>query len=157
MNPGKSRPLLGFSRLEVAFIVVLLALVGVLAVTRFFDLSLTARQSVDSGVVTAVRGGIADYALASRDFGRVPVYPPLLDHADAGEATIRNRFFTAVVENGLAVSGWTKTGPNSYRAPDGEAYAYDPETGAFAVSENTSASARTSSPAETRSPASSEQ
>ncbi len=156
MTPGKGRPLLGLSRLEMAFIVVLLALVGVLAVTRFLDLSLTARQSVDAGVVAAVRGGIADYASVSRDFGRVPVYPPLLDHANAGEATIRNRFFTAVVENGLAVSGWTKTGPNSYRAPDGEAYAYDPETGAFAFSKSETAPG-TSAPAPTRLPASPQQ
>ena len=151
MNPGKGRPL-GFGRLEVAFIVVLVALVGVLAVTRFFDLSLAARQSVDTGVVAAVREGISDYALASREFGRHPVYPSLLDHADAGEATTRNRFFTAVVENGLAVTGWTKTGPNSYRAPHGETYAYDPGTGAFAIPEN-EAAPRTSTPTQTPLPA----
>lgn len=84
MSPGNARPM-GFTKLEVAFILVLVALVGMLAVTRFFDLSLTARQSVDTGVIAAVRQGISDYAMESRDLGRRPVYPPLLDHADTGE------------------------------------------------------------------------
>lgn len=40
MNRSNGRTL-GFSRLEVAFIVVLVALVGVLAITRYPDLSRT--------------------------------------------------------------------------------------------------------------------
>ncbi len=132
MTPGNSR-LLGFSKLETAFILVLVTLVGVLAITRYLDLSLTARQSVDSGVVAAVRKGIADYALESQDLGRLPVYPPLLDQADIGEVTSQNRFFTHVVEHGLAVTGWVKTGPGAYRAPNGESFTYAPGTGDFSA------------------------
>ena len=130
MSPGNARPM-GFSRLEMAFILVLVALVGILAVTRFFDLSLTAQQAVDKGVVAAVRKGISDYADAARSFGRLPVYPPRLDHAETGAATPHNPFFTEVVEDGLAVSGWLKTGPNRYRGPNSESFSYDPETGNF--------------------------
>ena len=152
MNPGNSR-LLGFSKLEIAFILVLVALVGVLAITRYLDLSVTARQSVDSGVVAAVRKGIADYALESQDRGRFPVYPPLLDQADIGEVTSRNPFFTHVVENGLAVIGWVKTGPDAYRAPDGESFTYVPGTGDFSAAAN-SIAPRMPRPSRTQPPAS---
>ncbi len=96
-----SGPPPGFSRLEMAFIPVLIALVGVLAVTQYLDLSLTARQSVHDGVVAAVRKGISDYAVESRDRCRRPVYPPLLDAAETGEAKPQNRFFSHVVEHGF--------------------------------------------------------
>ncbi len=130
MSSGNARPM-GFSRLEIAFILVLIALVGIPAVTQFLDLSLTARQSVDQGVIAAVRKGIADYAQAARNFDRLPIYPPLLDRADTGAATPRNPFFTEVIEDGLAVSGWLKTGPHSYRGPKGELLNYDAQTGDF--------------------------
>jgi len=154
MSPGNARPM-GFTKLEVAFILVLVALVGMLAVTRFFDLSLTARQSVDTGVIAAVRQGISDYAMESRDLGRRPVYPPLLDHADTGEVTSHNRFFTQVIENGLAVSGSTKTGRHLYRGPNGESLSYDPNTGNFDVARN-NPDAATPGPSGTRPPASSD-
>ena len=130
MNPG-NRPPLGFSKLEIAFILVLAALVGLLVITRFLDLSQTAKQSVDSGVVAAVRQGIAEYAQESKVRERLPIFPLLLDDADTGEVTSRNPFFTRVVKNGLAVNGWIKTGRNGYRAPNGALFHYDPETGDF--------------------------
>lgn len=104
----------GFSRLEVAFILVLIALVGVLTITQYLDLSRTAKQSVDSRVA-ALRGGISDYALESRDRGRLPIYPPRLEDAEAGLVRSRNRFFTHVIEHGLAINGCADgTNPLSY-------------------------------------------
>ena len=129
----RSGPSLGFSRLELAFILVLIALGGVLAITQYLDLSRTAEQSVETGVIEAVRKGISDYARDSREFGRLPIYPPQLDDAGTGEARARNRLFTYVVRYGLAVSGWTKTGQNQYQAPNRDIFIYDPETGSFAT------------------------
>jgi len=111
--------------------VTLAALVGILAVTKYFDLSELTEGSMESGVILAVQEGLTGYAGESRDIGRQPVYPETLDQARIGDTGMRNPFFANVLDRGIAVSGWSKTGKNTYTTPSGAAYTYDPDTGRF--------------------------
>ena len=109
----------------------LAALVGVLAVTKYFDLSELTEGSMESGVIVAVQEGLASYAEESRETGRQPVYPQTLDQAQMGETDMRNPFFANVLDRAVAVTGWSKTGKNTYTTPNGTGYVYDPATGQF--------------------------
>lgn len=109
----------------------LAALVGVLAITKYFDLSELTEDSMESGVIVAVQQGLAGYAEESRDIGRKPVYPEVLDNASLGDTGMRNPFFANVLERGIAVAGWSKTGINEYATPSGVGYVYNPDTGSF--------------------------
>lgn len=130
MSSGKNRAL-GISRLKIGFIALFVIFGGLLAGTKYFDLSLVVEESMEQGVIEAVRQGVAEYAVISRGKGRSTIYPPLLDDAEPGAATPQNLFFSHILQRGIAVEGWEKTGQNEYRAPTGEKYVYDPRTGSF--------------------------
>jgi len=121
----------GYSRLEIAFMATLAALVSILAITKYLDLSEMTEDSMEPGVVVAIQESLANYAEESRDIGRTPVYPKSLDQAQLGDTGIRNPFFSHVLKGGIAVAGWSKTSKNAYSAPSGNGYNYDPATGKF--------------------------
>lgn len=121
----------GYSLLEIAFITLLIALVGILAVTKYMELSTSSKESVEAGVLVGVQEGLSSYVDKFEDRRSGQIYPSFLDSADIGEATPQNLFFENVLDRGIAVSGWSKTGINKYRAPSGKVYTYDPGSGIF--------------------------
>ena len=121
----------GYSLLEIAFITLLIALVGIFAVTKYMELSTSSKESVEAGVLEGIQEGISSYANKYRDQRSGQIYPSFLDSADIGAATPQNLFFENVLDRGIAVSGWSKTGLNKYRAPSGKVYTYDPGSGIF--------------------------
>ncbi len=127
---GKTRSL-GISRLEIGFFALLIVFGGLLVVTKYLDLSILLEDSMDQGVVRAVRQGIAAYAVESQNRGSPSLYPPVLDDAETGAGTPHNLFFSNVLPRGIAVEGWEKAGQYEYRAPIGEKFFYDPRTGSF--------------------------
>ncbi len=129
---GKTRSL-GITRLEMGFLALLIVFVGLLATTKYQDLSITVADSVEQGVIEALRQGVAAYAEKSRYRGSTLLYPSELDEAKIGAATPQNLFFANVLQKGIAVEGWAKTGRYEYRAPSGEMFEYDPQTGSFEV------------------------
>ena len=135
---GKSRTL-GISRLEMGFIALFVVFGGLLAATKYFDLSSLVAGSMDQGVVKAVREGVDAYSVNARTRGRTPIYPPILDDAKTGLANPQNLFFSHVLQRGIAVEGWVKEGTHEYRAPTGKTYIYDPQTGSFETRANMTA------------------
>ena len=124
----------GYSRLEIAFILVLVLFVGLLAVTKYFDISREAEQAMEPGLIEGVRDGIAAYAEESRSRGNSQHYPTVLDEAEPGASTSRDLFFDRVLEKGVAVEGWSKLERNQYRTPSGKRIVYNPQTGEFLIS-----------------------
>ncbi|MCB1856728.1 MAG: hypothetical protein KDI63_00545 [Gammaproteobacteria bacterium] len=122
----------GYSRLEIAFFVVLFALVGTLAVTKYLDISRDAKLAMEPGLIEGVRKGISEFAEEAKHRGDLTPYPPVLDHATLGDSGQRNLFFDRVLDKGVAVAGWTKTGTNEYRTPSGDIIVYNPNSGEFA-------------------------
>lgn len=121
----------GYSRLEAAFMLVLVLLVGLLAVTKYFEISKDAEEAMEPGLIEGVRAGIASYAEESRERGSAVHYPNVLDDAAPGAVTPRDPFFGRVLEKGVAVEGWSKLEKNQYRTPSGRRIVYNPETGEF--------------------------
>ncbi len=136
----------GYSRLEIAFMATLAALVGILAITRYLDLSEMTEDSLEPGVVVAIQESLANYAEESRDIGRNPLYPESLDQAEIGDTGMRNPFFSNVLKGGVAVAGWSKTGKNTYATPSGTGYVYDPDSGRFESSGRLEPATDTSTP-----------
>ncbi|MCP3670588.1 MAG: hypothetical protein GY814_09165 [Gammaproteobacteria bacterium] len=130
----------GASRLEIAFIAVMVISLGLFAYTKYVDISIASKASVEDGLIEAVRNGIHDYAVDSKKAGSSTLYPPFLDKAQLGAATPENMLFTFVtgkrifVGSGVAVDGWAKTATNQYTAPSGKKYLYTPKTGVFDIS-----------------------
>jgi len=125
----------GYSRLEIAFILVLVLLVGVPAVTKYVELSRDAKEAVEEGLIAGVRAGLADYAQESRERGANKLFPSVLDHAAKGPVTGRDPFFGLVLEKGVAVEGWVKLDENQYQTPSGKQIVYYPDSGEFLLSE----------------------
>ena len=124
----------GYSRLEIAFFIVLALLVGLLAVTKYLETSRDAEQAMEPGLIEGVRAGISSYAEEARDRGSSQLYPNVLDEAESGPVTARDPYFGRVLDRGVAVEGWSKLGKNRYRAPSGRIVVYNPATGEFLVS-----------------------
>jgi len=138
MNPLNHRQS-GASRMEIAFISLILVTVGLLAYTKYMEISTGAKGSVEAGMIEVIRNGIHDYAVGSKKAGSSALFPPFLDEAKLGQSTPHNLFFTLVtgkriaIGGGIAVEGWIKTDKNEYTAPSGKQYVYDPETGVFDI------------------------
>ncbi|MCP3867625.1 MAG: hypothetical protein GY703_05930 [Gammaproteobacteria bacterium] len=125
------RSIAGYSRLEIAFAATLATLVGILAITKYLELSELTEGSLEAMLVTAIEQGLTDYGEESRYIGRKPPFPPVLDHAEIGGTGIRNPFFVNIIDEGIAVEGWSKTGSLDYVSPNGIPYQYDPSIGSF--------------------------
>ncbi|MCB1861986.1 MAG: hypothetical protein KDI47_09680 [Gammaproteobacteria bacterium] len=124
----------GYTRLEIAFMLVLVILVGLLAVTKYLELSEDAEQAMEPGLIEGVRKGIASYAEEARDRGSSQLYPNVLDDAESGPVTARDPYFGRVLDRGVAVAGWSKLATNRYRTPSGKSVEYNPDTGELLIS-----------------------
>ncbi len=123
--------LYGYSRLEIAFMLVLALLVVTLAVTKYIEISKDVEGAMEPGLIEGIRKGLVEYAEEAKSRGEKKLYPPVLDYAKTGDASQRNLFFDRVLAKGVAVAGWSKTNVNEYRTPSGKMMVYDPETGRF--------------------------
>lgn len=124
----------GYSRLEIAFMLVLVIFVGLLVVTKYLEISEDAKQAMEPGLIEGVRAGIASFAEEARDRGSSQLYPNVLDDAESGPVTARDPYFGRVLDRGVAVEGWSKLAKNRYRTPSGKSVVYNPETGEFLFS-----------------------
>ena len=124
----------GYSRLEIAFMLVLVIFVGLLAITKYLEISKDAEQAMEPGLIEGVRAGIASFAEEARDRGNSQLYPNVLDDAEPGPVTARDPYFGRVLDRGVAVEGWSKLAKNRYRTPSGKSVVYNPETGEFFIS-----------------------
>ena len=123
--------MVGYTRMGVAYTLLLITFVGLLAVTRYFDLSTAAEQSGEAGVVSAVRQNLTQVRdIAALSKGKTK-FPLTLDDARLGQADKTNRFFGHIIEHGVAVEDWKKTGRFDYISPSGREYSYDPTSGRF--------------------------
>ena len=141
MSPRKKLSL-GITRLEMGFFAVLVIFGGLLATTKYLDLAIFVEDSMEQGVIEAVREGISAYREESLKRGGTSRYPPVLDGAETGRSTPQNLFFSKVLERGIAVEGWAKTNPYQYLTPSGTIFIYDPLTGNFDTHESATATDR---------------
>jgi prepilin-type N-terminal cleavage/methylation domain-containing protein len=119
----------GFSLIELALVVSILAAVSAVTLPKFYNTSDEAINTQEVVVATAIQTGIDLYGSESIAKSRLPLYPSTLDSADDGAASLTNQFFDSIIQIGISES-WEKT-QLSYTGPTGQVYEYDPTLGTF--------------------------
>jgi len=110
----------GFTLIELIMVIVILGILAVVAVPKYFDIQLQAKQSAEKGVVGGVRAGLQTY------FAQNKAYPATLDSATAAACSLTNVCFDTVLQQGGITSDWTKASTTTYTGPTGTTYTYTP-------------------------------
>ncbi|HNX68519.1 MAG TPA: prepilin-type N-terminal cleavage/methylation domain-containing protein [Candidatus Omnitrophota bacterium] len=114
----------GFTLIELIMVIVLLGLLAVVAIPKYYDLQTDAKTAAEQGVVGGVRSGIYTY------FAKNKAYPATLDSASNGACSKTNKCFTTVLDQDGIQQDWTKTA-TGYTGPANGAYVYNSTTGSF--------------------------
>ena len=114
----------GFTLIELIMVIVLLGLLAIVAIPKYYDLTASAKASAEKGVVGGVRGGIYTYFTNSK------AYPATLDSATNTACSVANPCFGTVLAQPIQ-QDWTKASATTYTGPAGTTYTYTAATGAF--------------------------
>ena len=106
-------------------VIVILGILAVVAVPKYFDLSAQAKTAAEQGVVAGVRAGIYT------TYANTKAFPATLDAATNGACTAANACFTTVLGQGGITQDWTRVSNTTYTGPAGTTYTYAPATGTF--------------------------
>ena len=115
----------GFTLIELIMVIVLLGLLAVVAIPKYYDLQTDAKTAAEKGVVGGVRAGIYTY------FAKNKAYPASLDSATNAACSAANACFGTVLDQGGVQQDWTKASATTYTGPAGTTYTYTAATGAF--------------------------
>jgi type II secretory pathway pseudopilin PulG len=109
-------------------IMVLLGLLAIVAIPKYYNLQADANLAAEKGVAGAVRAGIHTY------FSKNRTYPATLDSATQAACSVANKCFGTVLDQEGVTSGWTKTASLGYQSSAGNTYIYKPSDGSFVSS-----------------------
>jgi prepilin-type N-terminal cleavage/methylation domain-containing protein len=116
----------GFTLIELIMVIVILSLLAVVAIPRYYDIQSDAQQAAEKGVVGGVRAGI------HTQYANNQTWPSSLDSAAASSsANATNPFFDNVLSQGGITSDWSKDASGNYVGPANNTYHYDSSDGSF--------------------------
>jgi len=115
----------GFTLIELMMVIVILGILAVVAIPKYYDLTTQANTAAEKGVVGGVRSGIGTY------YAQNKAYPATLDSATNAACSATNVCFGTVLGQGGVISDWTKASSTTYTGPAGTTYTYTAATGSF--------------------------
>jgi len=115
----------GFTLIELIMVIVILGILAVVAIPKYYDLTTDAKTAAEKGVVGGVRSGIAT------NYAQNKAYPATLDSASNAACTTSNACFGTVLGQGGVTSDWTRVSDTKYTGPTTTNYTYTPATGSF--------------------------
>ena len=118
----------GFTLIELIMVIVLLGLLAIVAIPKYYDLSSSAKAGAEKGVVGAVRSGI--YTYFANHSGAYPGTDGL-DAATVAMCSGTNKCFANVLDQGGITQDWNKTAAGVYKGPAGNSYTYNSASGNF--------------------------
>lgn len=124
MKPQKER---AFTLIELVMIIIVLGILSITAIARYFDIANEARVASEKGVVAGVIVGLHAYFSINKAF------PDTLDTASAGAScsTSNPCFITILSMGGVTDPDWVKSDVNSYTGASGRVYTYSKDEGTF--------------------------
>lgn len=125
---GVNRNSKGFTLVELVMVIIILGILSVTAMPKFFNLQNDAKETAEKGVVGAVRSGIYTYFASNKG-----VWPAELDSAKTAACSTSNPCFSAVLSQQGVTSDWAKTGKYTYQGPTGSIYTYTGSSGEFVM------------------------
>ena len=114
-----------FTIIELIMVIVVLGILSIVAIARYFDITNDAKIAGEKGVVAGIIVSIHAYYAGNKTF------PDALDASAGGACRPGNACFTNVLAFGGITEDWTKSGANSYSGPSGRVYTYTKDDGTF--------------------------
>jgi prepilin-type N-terminal cleavage/methylation domain-containing protein len=123
----------GWTLIELMIVIILLGILSVSYMAKFFDISETSHKKFNEKVLSDLRDAITLYNADALLKGYTPVYPSTLDDAQLDRASESNSFFVNVLHYPGIIAGWEKIGAYQYRPLSGDVhtYEYNPGDGKF--------------------------
>ena len=116
----------GFTLIELIMVIVILGILAIVAIPRYFNLQSDAQSAAEDGVVGGVRSGVHTY------FAENKTWPATLDSAAvSSSANSTNPFFDSVLSQGGITSDWSKDAAGNYIGPATTEYYYNSGDGSF--------------------------
>jgi len=113
----------GFTLIELVMIIVILGILSVVAIPRFFDLSGQANTAAERGVVGGVRAGISTFFAQNQNF-------PAALGGTGTCTTAAPCFGTVLAQGGISETTWSVAG-STFTGPAGGTYVYESTGGSF--------------------------
>ncbi|MFA5090851.1 MAG: prepilin-type N-terminal cleavage/methylation domain-containing protein [Candidatus Omnitrophota bacterium] len=115
----------GFTLIELIMVIVILGILAVVAIPKYFDLQSDAKLAAEKGVIGGVRSGVYTY------YAKYRVFPATLDNVSSNTTcNSTNPCFATVLMQGIT-SDWQKASATTYTGPANTTYTYNASSGEF--------------------------